>query len=65
MVPELIPVSGKLAFNAERTHLASARVSGRLDEILVFEGARVKKGQALAKLYSPDYISAENEFLLA
>jgi Cu(I)/Ag(I) efflux system membrane fusion protein len=64
-VPELIPVSGKLAFNAEHTHLASARVSGRLDEILVFEGARVKKGQALAKLYSPDYISAQNELLLA
>ena len=64
-VPELIPVFGKLAFNAERTHLASARVSGRLDEILVFEGARVKKGQALAKLYSPDYISAQNELLLA
>jgi len=64
-VPELIPVSGKLAFNAERTHLASARVSGRLDEILVFEGARVKKGQSLAKLYSPDYISAQNELLLA
>jgi Cu(I)/Ag(I) efflux system membrane fusion protein len=65
VVPEMIPVFGKLAFSAERTHLASARVSGRLDEILVFEGTRVKKGQALAKLYSPDYISAQNEYLLA
>jgi len=64
-VPESIPVSGKLAYDAEHTHLASARVGGRLDEILVFEGARVKKGQALAKLYSPDYISAQNELLLA
>jgi membrane fusion protein, copper/silver efflux system len=64
-VPELIPVSGKLAFDAERSHLASARVSGRLDEILVFEGARVIKGQPLAKLYSPDYISSQNEYLLA
>lgn len=65
MVPELIPVSGKLAFNAERMHSASARVGGRLDEILVFEGTRVVKGQALAKLYSPDFISAQNEYLLA
>lgn len=64
-VPESMPVSGKLAFNAERLHLASARVSGRLDKILVFEGTGVKKGQPLAELYSPDFVSAENEYLLA
>lgn len=69
VVPELVPqtifVPGKLAFDSERTHLASARVSGRLDRILVFEGARVMAGQPLAELYSPDYIAAENEYLLA
>jgi Cu(I)/Ag(I) efflux system membrane fusion protein len=62
---EFIQVAGKLAFNAERTHIASSRVAGRLNKILVFEGYPVEKGQILSEIYSPDYISAENEFLLA
>ncbi|MHB8481297.1 MAG: efflux RND transporter periplasmic adaptor subunit [Nitrospiria bacterium] len=65
LAPDFIPIAGKLAFNAERTHTASARVAGRLNKVLVFEGNPVEKGQALAELYSPDYISAENEYLLA
>ena len=64
-VPDAIPITGKLAFNEEHLHLASARVAGRLNKILVFEGAKVSAGQALAELYSPDYVSAENEFLLS
>lgn len=63
--PQTIPVSGKLVFNVERLHLVSARVVGRLDTILVFEGANVTTGQPLAELYSPDFISAQSEYLLA
>lgn len=65
LVPDVIPVSGKLAFDTEHLHLASSRVAGRLDRIFVFEGNKVSAGQALAEIYSPDYISAENEYLLA
>ncbi|WP_025869827.1 efflux RND transporter periplasmic adaptor subunit [Methylobacillus glycogenes] len=64
-IDEVIPLMGRLAFNAEKIHLASARIAGRLDRILVFEGMAVKQGQALAALYSPEYISAQNELLLA
>lgn len=64
-VPDSTPISGKLAFDAEHLFLVSSRVAGRLDRILVFEGARVAKGQAVAELYSPDWISAQNELLLA
>ena len=64
-IDELIPLMGRLAFNAEKIHLASARIAGRLDRILVFEGMAVKQGQPLAALYSPEYISAQNELLLA
>ncbi|MGA2090551.1 MAG: efflux RND transporter periplasmic adaptor subunit [Endomicrobiales bacterium] len=63
--PEQIPIEGKIAFNAEKLHLISARVSGRLDTIMVFEGARVEKDQALAEVYSPDFITAENEYILS
>lgn len=65
LVPEIVPVSGKLAFDTEHLHLASSRVAGRLDRIFVFEGNKVSAGQPLAEIYSPDYISAENEYLLA
>lgn len=64
-VPVELSSPGKLAFNAERTKLASSRVAGRLDRILVFEGALVQEGQPLAELYSPDFISAQKEYLLA
>ncbi|MGH8455841.1 MAG: efflux RND transporter periplasmic adaptor subunit, partial [Stenotrophobium sp.] len=64
-VPDTIFVTGKLALDAQRVRLASARVAGRLGRIFVFEGQSVTAGQPLAEIYSPDYISAENEFLLA
>lgn len=64
-VPDKVLISGKLAFDAEHLHLVSSRVAGRLDRILVFEGAKVSAGQALAELYSPDWIAAQNEYLLA
>ncbi|MCB5184222.1 efflux RND transporter periplasmic adaptor subunit [Methylobacillus gramineus] len=64
-INDLIPIMGRLAFNAENIHLVSARIAGRLDRILVFEGVTVKQGQPVAALYSPEYISAQNELLLA
>ncbi|MFI5303451.1 MAG: efflux RND transporter periplasmic adaptor subunit [Nitrospiria bacterium] len=65
VAPNFIPITGKLAFNAERTNVASARVAGRINKILVFEGHPVEKGQPLAELFSPDFISAEKEYLLS
>lgn len=59
------PTPGKLAYNVQQAKLASARVAGRVERILVFEGAVVHAGQPLAELYSPEYISAQNEFLLS
>ncbi|CAJ0822000.1 MULTISPECIES: efflux RND transporter periplasmic adaptor subunit [Ralstonia] len=64
-VPVELSSPGKLAYNAERTKLASARVAGRLDRILAFEGALVREGQPIAELYAPDFISAQKEYLLA
>ena len=37
-IPMIIPITGKLAYDAKSIYLASARVAGRLDRILVFEG---------------------------
>ncbi|MGO4812203.1 efflux RND transporter periplasmic adaptor subunit [Cupriavidus sp. 2MCAB6] len=64
-VPVDTPTPGKLAYNVQQAKLASARVAGRVERILVFEGAVVHAGQPLAELYSPEYIAAQNEFLLS
>jgi len=65
LVPDTIPITGKLALDKQQTRIAAARVAGRLGRIFVFEGQSVRAGEPLAEIYSPDYISAQNEFLLA
>ncbi|MBL6749105.1 MAG: efflux RND transporter periplasmic adaptor subunit [Nevskia sp.] len=64
-VPDELPVTGKLSLDRRQLRIAAARVAGRLGRIFVFEGQAVRAGEPLAEIYSPDFISAENEFLLA
>jgi len=64
-VSDTIPITGKLSLDKQQLRIASARVAGRLGRIFVFEGQSVKAGEALAEIYSPEYISAEHEFILA
>jgi Cu(I)/Ag(I) efflux system membrane fusion protein len=64
-VSDTIPITGKLALDKQQTRIAAARVAGRLGRIFVFEGQSVRAGEPLAEIYSPEYISAENEYLLA
>jgi len=40
-------------------------VPGRVDRLAMIEGQAVKVGQPIAWIYSPEFISAQNEFLLA
>jgi Cu(I)/Ag(I) efflux system membrane fusion protein len=65
LVTDTIPITGKLALDKQQTRIAAARVAGRLGRIFVFEGQSVHAGDALAEIYSPDFISAQNEYLLA
>lgn len=64
-VPVTMSVPGRLAFNAERLKVLSARAPGRVERIYAFDGATVKEGQAIADYFSPDYVSAQTEFLLS
>lgn len=64
-VRESLRINGRLALNAMRLQQISARVAGRVEKIMVFEGAAVRAGDAIALLYSPEYVSAQNEFILA
>jgi Cu(I)/Ag(I) efflux system membrane fusion protein len=65
LVRELRTV-GTMEWDDRRMSHPSVRVAGRVDELYVnFVGARVKKGDPLYKLYSPDLSSTQVEYLLA
>ena len=64
-VPQEIKVPGRLVFNAEKGKLLSARVAGRVERIYAFEGAPVQPGTPVLELYSPEFNSAQQEFLLS
>lgn len=64
-VRDAVTINGKLALDGTRIHQVSARLAGRIDRIEVVEGSVVHTGQPIASLYSPEFISAQNEFLLA
>ncbi len=63
--PISIPIRamGIIGFNQKSYACVSARIPGRIEEVLAFEGDRVKEGQTLVRLYSPDFLSAQNELL--
>ncbi|BEI42563.1 MULTISPECIES: efflux RND transporter periplasmic adaptor subunit [unclassified Polynucleobacter] len=63
-VPQEIKVPGRLVFNAERGKVLSARVPGRVERIFTFEGAAIDVGSPIIELYSPEFNSAQQEFLL-
>ncbi len=57
---------GKLAYDETRLAKITARVEGRIDELKVdFTGQSVRRGEAVASIYSPDLLSAQQELLQA
>ena len=64
-VPVNIKVPGRLAFNAEKSKVLSARAPGRVERIYAFDGAQVDIGSPVVELYSPDFLSAQQEYLLS
>jgi Cu(I)/Ag(I) efflux system membrane fusion protein len=64
-VPIDIKVPGRLAFNAEKSKVLSVRAPGRVERIYAFDGAQVNVGSPVVELYSPDFISAQQEYLLS
>ena len=64
-VPVDIKVPGRLAFNAEKSKVLSVRAPGRVERIYAFDGAQVDIGSPVVELYSPEFISAQQEYLLS
>jgi membrane fusion protein, copper/silver efflux system len=64
-VPIDLSMPGRLTFNAEKSKVLSARAAGRVERIDAFDGASVKVGSPVLEMYSPDFISAQQEYLLS
>ncbi len=59
-----IRLVGKLDYDETREQSLTARFPARIDELYVnYTGIRVKKGEHLAKVYSPDLLTAQRELL--
>jgi Cu(I)/Ag(I) efflux system membrane fusion protein len=61
--PETMAIMGSIDVVENMQSVVSSRVNGRVDKVLRVTGETVKAGEALALMYSPDYISAREEYL--
>jgi Cu(I)/Ag(I) efflux system membrane fusion protein len=60
-----IKTTGKVAINDSSRAYITSRVEGRVEELYVTsEGQYISPGQAIASVYSPTYIAAQEEYLL-
>ncbi len=61
-----IKTTGKIAMNESGRTYITSRVEGRVDELYITaDGEYIVPGQAIASVYSPTYIAAQEEYLLA
>lgn len=64
IVPELL-VPAEVTLNPRGFYRLTARVSGRVEQLLAYEGDRVRKGQVVARLFSLPYLESLVELRLA
>jgi len=64
-LPLRVRAAGEVAFNQKRYIHVTARVAGRVEEITAYLGDRVKAGQVLLTLYSPEFLASRAELVQA
>ena len=63
-VEHQVPMVGKVAFDETRVAHITARVGGRLDRLFVdYTGVKVRKGDHMVEIYSPELFVAQRELL--
>lgn len=56
---------GEIALDPKRRAHITARTSGRIESLAAYPGDRVKEGEGLLSLYSPDFLMLQAELLQA
>jgi len=57
-----VTVPAQVAFDPARVALVSPRTAGRVEELTAVEGDEVRAGQVLARVLSPAFLTAENDY---
>ena len=62
----MISLSGKIKINEEENAIQASYFDGRIERLNInFKGQKVKKGQLLATIYSPNLVAAQQELISA
>jgi membrane fusion protein, copper/silver efflux system len=64
-LPTVLEATGMVTFDDKLVSTIISRLTGRIEEIHSSQWEMVRRGQLVMKLYSPDYMSAEAEYLAA
>jgi len=61
-----ISTVGQIDYDERKVAYVAAWIPGRIDKLFVdFTGVKVKKGEPLASIYSPNLVTTQEEYLLA
>jgi membrane fusion protein, copper/silver efflux system len=61
----VLEATGQVTFDDKLVSTIISRLSGRIEEIRSSQWEMVRRGELVMKLYSPDYMAAEAEYLAA
>lgn len=62
--PTSIKVRGVISYDTRTIYRVSARIGGRLEKVSVkYPFQKIRKGQKIAEVYSPDLVTAQRELL--
>jgi membrane fusion protein, copper/silver efflux system len=64
-LPNILEATGLVTFDDKLVSTISSRLTGRVEEVRTSQWKMVRRGEPLIQLFSPDYMSAEAEYLTA
>ena len=64
-LPGILEANGQVAFDEQRVAAIVARVAGRIEQTRLSQWDNVRRGERIIALYSPDFMTAEAEYLQA
>ena len=64
-LPSVLEANGQVTFDDRRVSTIVSRVAGRIEQVRVSQWDNVHRGEPIVALYSPDFMTAEAEYLQA
>jgi Cu(I)/Ag(I) efflux system membrane fusion protein len=64
-LPSMLEANGQVTFDDRRVSSIVSRVAGRIEQVRVSQWDNVRRGEPIVALYSPDFMTAEAEYLQA